>query len=234
MLHIVSRQPLAKIVILDGDFGKSPGIRRILELDAALQVCAETQEPSEAEILITEWHPDILILEILQGECHALDLIRETRTHFPGLKTFVLSHLPETVYAKRAFLAGACGYAMKSASPLAINDALKTVLRNEVYMTDAVRQKLARRSRGTEAQDMANRVDCLTDQELRIFELIGKMPDLLPIAHIMGLCGTTVTHYRNRIKRKLGFCTLNGLRLFARHWVGLYHCPAAPIRSIRE
>ncbi len=228
MPPIVSRQPLAKIVILDGDFERNPGIRRILEADATLQVCAEAHDPAEAENLITRWHPDLLVLEILQGECHALDLIHPFRTQFPGLKIFILSHLPETVYAKRAFLAGACGYAMKSAHPSAVRDALKTVLRNKVYMTDAVRQKLARRSRGQAVRDLADRLDCLTDQELRMFELIGKLPDLFRIAQVMGLCGTTVTHYRNRIKRKLGFGNLRSLRTFAGEWVGIHHCPTRP------
>lgn len=81
----------------------------------------------------------VVVLDIsLRGGADGLELLKTIRVMYPWLPVLVMSMHDETTFGPRALQAGAKGYPMKGEATTALLQALRTVLRHEIYVSPRI------------------------------------------------------------------------------------------------
>ncbi len=193
-----------RVLVIDDHSIVRHGLAALLAKEKDLAICGEAGSYEEAEAAIAELKPDILIVDIVLKDRNGLDLIREARETNPSLKALVLSMHDESEYANRALRAGAQGYVMKENADATIVDAIRTILRGDVFVSPETAARILKQyATPPGEQTPAQGVAALTDRELEIFERIGKGLSTRKIAEQLGLSPRTVEVHRAHIKHKL-------------------------------
>jgi DNA-binding NarL/FixJ family response regulator len=143
---------------------------------------------------------DLCVLDIGLPDGSGLDLLSDLRTAgWPRL--VVLSAADDPYSVRAAFVAGAQGYLLKSASPLVVADGVRKVLDGGVYADPMVASLLAAGLRTTPATDG---VSDLSGREVEVLRLVADGRSNKEIGETLGLSALTVKSHLARISRKLG------------------------------
>ncbi len=126
----------------------------------------------------------------------------------------VMSMHNESTHAEKALRAGAQGYIMKENADELLVEALRTVLRGNLFVSDDVSQKMLHPTLDEEATG----VESLTAREKEVFESLGKGLTTREMAEQFGLSPRTVEVHRARIKKKLQCETAAQLLRTAVQW----------------
>lgn len=195
------------------------GFARLLNFEPDLEVCGQVGTAAEALAAVKATHPDLVIVDISLGGPSGLELLKDIALLHPKLLTMVLSTHDETLYAERAFRAGAHGYIMKSASTEQILAAIRRVLAGKTYLSEPMNERLLSRLGSRFAPDQTSVVERLSDRELEVFMLIGQGQSTAEIASILNLSPNTVATHRAHIQGKLELASLQELVVRAAQWV---------------
>ncbi len=176
------------------------GLRGLLEQEADLSIIGTVRTTKELFLTLEAIRPSLLILDLSLGKADGLNVLKSVRAVHSELPVLIFTMHDEHDYARRVVSAGAMGYLMKDNAAEELHAAVRTVLRGDVYLSEAVR---AGRS-DKEAAEIGGGVDNLTDRELSIFRMIGSGLPTREIAGTLHLSVKTIEKHRENIKRKLG------------------------------
>ena len=98
-----------RILLVDPHAVVRKAVRRLLEVDPALAVCAEAETTEQVERALRRHHVDLAILDLAFQRDDGLTLIRVLRARYPAMLILVLSMHKETMFAEAALRAGAQG-----------------------------------------------------------------------------------------------------------------------------
>lgn len=132
---------LVRIVVVDAHATVRKAVRRLLEEEPGLMVCAEAGTSEQLERALRRQHPDLVILDPALQE-DGLTLIRVLRARFPALLILVLSLDKESLFAEATLRAGAQGYLMKNDAPLHLVHAIQEVARGQIYVSEPIQQSI--------------------------------------------------------------------------------------------
>lgn len=193
------------IIIVDDHPLVRQGMKKVIEKEKDLLVVHEAGEAGEAMKLITAAMPDLVIADIsLENEISGLDLIKAIRERFKDIRTLVLSMHDENIYAERAIRAGARGYVTKKEAPATIIEAIRTVMKGELYLNKRISGRIIDKLIHNDATDNGSPSSVLSDRELEIFTMIGQGLSTGEIARKLNLSVNTIESHRKKIKDKLG------------------------------
>ncbi len=203
-----------------------PIVRRGLALtigqEPDLEVCDEAADVTEALRKMEDRQPEILVVDIsLEGE-DGIELIDYVKSRWPSVKVLVCSAHDEETYAGRVVRAGAMGYISKREAMPKIVEAVRQVLRGEVYLSPRMATSLLQRASVGEPLDR-DPVDTLSNRELQVFDMIGQGLNTVQIAQKLQLSPKTIESHRKLIKMKLKLQTSAQLARRAFAWVQEAH-----------
>src|SRR4030095_287020 len=163
-------EPYRVVVVADTIIGEQ-GLVAIIGRDPRYQVCGAAHTFEEANKLIRQHRPDLLLIEPFLENRDAIRWIKDLTMEFPRIRILVVSRQSELTYAERALHAGASGYWMKNGSLDELMRAIETVLAGEIYASQAIAslavRKFARRG------DLLQGLGLLSDRELAVISLIA-------------------------------------------------------------
>lgn len=212
---IFSRQ--IRILVVDDH----PAIREALAFTIRdkidMELCGQAATAAEAFSLIPNARPDVAIVDISLKDAHGLDLVQQIRAHHPSVQVLIYSMYDELAYAERAIHVGALGYLAKSEPTKLLVEAIRSVMRGEVYLS----RRMTSRILGKVVKEQQNGfiVGKLTDREMAIFKKLGEGSDIKVIAKELNLSRKTVETYRRRVKEKLGLDSVSALMQYAIQWM---------------
>jgi len=209
---------VVRVVLVDDHPMVRERLTEVIQSNADFLVCGEAEGRFEALDVIATARPDLVVLDLTLKNSNGIDLIKDVRARWPELKMLVVSMHDETLHAERAIRAGARGYITKQEATRKILDALETVCRGEIYLSEKVAMSIARQVTGHPRAKPGLMMDRLSDRELQVFELIGKGHSTRDIAAQLHLDMRTIETYRARIKEKLNLRNANDLLQHAIHW----------------
>jgi DNA-binding NarL/FixJ family response regulator len=108
-----------RVLIVDDHPIVRHGLKTMIDAEPDLMVCGEAQSDREARAALREVDPDVMIVDVSLAQGDGMDLVREVHAQRPELPMLVLSMHDEKIYAERLLAAGARGYIMKEAPPVA-------------------------------------------------------------------------------------------------------------------
>lgn len=180
-----------------------------------LEVCAEAESARDAIKAVQTFAPDMAIVDITLKDSYGIELVKQLRELDPKLLMLVVSMHEESMYGERALRAGARGYLAKHEASKKIIDAIRKIMRGEIYVSDELNRVLLQKLAGAKSAQGESPIDILTDRELEIFQLLGQGIVVREIAERLFLSVKTVEAHRENIKQKLQFKTSNELLRFA-------------------
>ncbi|HWI59345.1 MAG TPA: response regulator transcription factor [Bacillota bacterium] len=195
------------------------GFAQLINYQADLQVCGQAGTAAKALMGVDTLQPDLVIVDISLAESNGLELIKQLKTRYPALPMLVLSTHDEALYAERALRAGARGYVMKQAPTSEVMKAIRQALSGELYLSEAMRDKLVHQHLSGTVAPTTTDVGALSDRELEVFELIGHGHTTRRIASKLHLSISTVETHRAHIKEKLKLANAVELVRRAVEWV---------------
>lgn len=211
------KEPYRVMVVGDTIIGER-GLVAIIFGDPRYRVCAAAHTFAEANKLVRQHRPDVLLIEPFLEDRDAIRWIKDLATEFPKVRILVVTRRSEVTYAERALHAGAAGYWMKNGSTEELLHALDTVAAGEVYVSPAINalaiQKFAHR------ETLPDGIGVLTDRELAIFALVAAEQGVGRIAEKLGISRTTVETHCEHIKLKLGYHNAEALKQGAHKLLG--------------
>ena len=213
--NVFSRQ--IRVFIVDDH----PAIREALSFTIRdkidMLVCGHAGSATEAFQTIPDSKPDVAIVDISLKDAHGLDLVQSIRAHFPNVQVLIYSMYDELAYAERAIHVGALGYLAKSEPTRNIVEAIRSVMRGEVYLSRRMTSRIL--GKVVKEQQTGFIVGKLTEREMAIFEMLGEGSSIKEIAATLNLSRKTVETYRRRVKEKLGLDSVATLMQYAIQWM---------------
>ncbi|HOP64347.1 MAG TPA: response regulator transcription factor [Spirochaetota bacterium] len=194
------------------------GLSMLISQVDDMSICGEMESGDNALVFLKTCKPDIIIIDISLKDMNGLDLIKYIRRIDQNIPILVLSVFDETIYAERAFNAGAMGYIMKQEASEVIIKAIRTVISGEIYASEKIKSRLLKKAIGRTGDNDELQLAALTDRELQVFELIGKGLETKEIATTLRLSVKTVDTYREHIKDKLNLRNATELIKHASQW----------------
>ena len=190
-------------------------IAELVRQEPDLAVCAEAESAVEAIRALRTHSPDMAIVDITRKDSYGIELIKQLRELDPKLPMLVLSMHEESIYGERALRAGAKGYLAKHEASSKIIDAIRRILRGEIYVSEQLNRSLLQKVAGAKSATGDTPVDVLTDRELEVFQLLGQGLAVREIADRLFVSVKTVEAHREHIKQKMKFGTSSELLRFA-------------------
>jgi DNA-binding NarL/FixJ family response regulator len=191
-----------KVAIVDDHPIVRQGLAQAIAREPDLQVCAEAAGIVEALQKIEGASPDVFVIDIsLDGE-NGIELIDYVKSRNPEAKILVYSAYDEETFAGRVVRAGALGFINKREPIGKVVEAIRHVLKGEVFLSPQMTSNLLHRAAIGQTLD-ADPVATLSDRELQVFQLIGEGFSTVQIADKLQVSPKTVESHRKTIKQKL-------------------------------
>ena len=208
-----------RVFIVDDHPLVRQGLAQIIGSQEDLEVCGEAEDSSSAMRGIDSAKPDVIIVDIsLQGN-NGLELIKNVKAIHERIPILVFSMHDESIYAQRALRAGAKAYVMKKESSEKIVEAIRKILKGEIYVSSRVADQVLHQIVNGPSNSATSPVDRLTDRELEVVQLIGRGLSTREIAESLHLSVKTIESHRAHVKEKLNLRNATELVQFSVQWV---------------
>jgi len=194
------------------------GLVAIIGRDPRYHVCGAAHTFEEANKVVRQHRPDLLLIEPFLENRDAIRWIKDLAREFPHIRILVVSRQSERTYAERALCAGASGYWMKNSSVEELMHAIETVLSGEIYASRAMTSIAMDKFAG--GRNLPPGLDVLSDREIAVFALIAAGHGTGQIAKELGISRKTVETHCEHIKVKLGYPDAEALHHGARESLG--------------
>lgn len=199
------------------------GMAMVINMEPDMEVFAEADDGSEALAQLRKDDAiDIVLLDITLKTVSGLEAIKNIHAYFPELPVLFVSMHDEMVYAERALRAGARGYIMKQEPGEVLVNAIREVLKGNVYLSKKMHEKLLNRmaTGGAEPEQLIN---TLTPSEFEVLHLIGSGHSSQEIAKLLSRSIKTIETHRFNIRTKLKLKDSADLIRYATRWISEEH-----------
>ncbi len=204
------------------------GLRSFLETQPGMRVVAEARNGEEALQQATQWHPQIVLMDITMPGMDGLEATRRLKALSPECLVLALTVHEDKQYFMEMLAAGASGYLTKQAAADELVSAIRAVAGGNVYLQPALArwlledyQRLARqvgiqpRVPNGELDESVVGLDALSARERQVLELVAQGLSNHEIGERLNLSHKTIARHRERIMAKLKMHSRTELVKFA-------------------
>ena len=204
---------MIRVYLLDDHEVVRRGLVALLESSGDIEVIGESGSAPEAARRIPALRPDVAVLDARLPDGNGIDVCRDIRSADPSIKALILTSYQDDEALFSAIMAGAAGYVLKQIRGNDLLDAVRRVAAGQSLLDPAVTAQVLERLRQGPPVDKA--LAPLTDQELKILELIGEGLTNRQIGERMFLAEKTVKNYVSSLLSKLGMQRRTQAAVFA-------------------
>jgi NarL family two-component system response regulator LiaR len=164
-------QSSIRVLLADDHAVVRAGIRQFLEQADDIEVVAEADDGETAKKLITEYQPDVAVLDIQMPKASGIEVTRWARTNQRQVGILILTAYDDDPYVTAVLQAGANGYVLKTASPREIIRAVRDVYAGNSALDSMIVQKvMAQVAAGVNPPSVEN----LTEREMEVLALVAQ------------------------------------------------------------
>ncbi|MCP4223509.1 MAG: response regulator transcription factor, partial [Actinomycetia bacterium] len=158
-----------RVFLLDDHEIVRRGVADLVDTEPDMQVVSEAATATEAIRVVADTSPDVAVLDVRLEEGNGIEVCRDIRSAHPEVACLILTSFADDQALLDAAMAGAAGYVLKQIRSNDLVESIRKVAAG-IQLLDAatVRMSLHRLKDSDEGK-----VNALTEQERRIFDLIG-------------------------------------------------------------
>jgi DNA-binding NarL/FixJ family response regulator len=184
---------IINVLLVDDHAIVRAGLKAVLSVAPDIRVIGEAANGVDGAAMAERLKPHVVIMDLTMPGGDGVSAIKLLTMH------------TEEEYLMPALKAGASGYLVKSAADRELVDAIRAVVRGEVYVQQNAGRVLAR---GVLAKDPASeertRFDRLTERERNVLVLVARGYSAPEIGERLSISPKTVDTYKQRVNEKLG------------------------------
>lgn len=189
-----------RVVVVDDHEMIRQGLHHAVEGAGLGEVVGEAGSVAAAEGLLDRVDADVAVVDMVLPDGDGIHLCRLYRARHPEVPCLLYTSFPDRQAMMAAVLAGAVGYVDKAAGAAVITDAIRRAAEGETLLDRASIDRLHADLR----QDRHDgRPWSLTEQEERVFQLVGLGLSNRQIGERLHLTEATVRNYVSRLLGKL-------------------------------
>ncbi|MEE9413779.1 MAG: response regulator transcription factor [Acidimicrobiales bacterium] len=189
-----------RVFLLDDHEIVRLGVAELINTQSDLEVVGQASTAAETLGVVRQCSPDVAVLDVRLGDGNGIEVCREIRSEYPKTQCLMLTSFTDDRALVDAAMAGAAGFVLKQIQGNEIIDSIRRVAAGSQLLDPAMVRLGLQRLRETDE----GRVETLTPQEHRIFELIGEGYSNRQIADEMFLAEKTVKNYVSNLLAKMG------------------------------
>lgn len=189
-----------RVFLLDDHEVVRRGVAEMVNAQPDMEVVGEAGGPNEALSVVAQCDPDIAVLDVRLGEGNGIAVCREIRSDHPDVACLILTSFDDDQAIIDAAMAGASGFVLKQIRGNELIESMRKVARGAQLLDAASTRMAMQRLSRDEVGPLAD----LTDQERRVFELIGAGLSNREIGEELYLAEKTVKNYVTGVLAKLG------------------------------
>jgi DNA-binding NarL/FixJ family response regulator len=210
---------LVRILLADDHDVVRKGLRGLLEVNSAWQVCGEATNGRDAVKLAMELKPDLAVLDLEMPELNGLEATRQIKKHLPDLEVLIFTMHETDQFIHDALVAGARGFVLKADAGRYLVEAVEALSRHKPFFTSKASETLLEKFLESTAASIE--ADRLTDREREIVQLLAEGKGNKEISAILYISVKTVETHRAAIMRKLKMNSIVDLVRYAirNNWI---------------
>jgi len=190
-----------RTIIADDHALVRAGIRALVERIDGIDVVAEAGEGNEALRLSRELKPNLILLDLTMPNGGGFQVLEEVTKEFPDIRVIVLTVHEAGEYAMRALREGAAGFLPKSAASIELEQAIRTVMRGEVYISpETSKRSMLAYGKGVTKRDL---LATLSPRQREVLRLIAEGLTTKQMAQAMEISVKTVESHRAQLMERL-------------------------------
>lgn len=202
-----------RVLLADDHTLVRAGIRSLIASMPGIEVVGEAGEGNETLRLAADLRPDVVLLDIGMPNLGGLEVVARLVELNLGLRVLILSMHTSEEYVLQALRSGA-GYLLKSSAVTELEEALRTTMRGEIFLSAAV-SRSAMEAYSTRTGSRSAGLDALTQRQREIVRLVAEGLTSKQIAHQLGVSSRTVDSHRAHLMERLAVHDVAGLVRFA-------------------
>jgi len=204
-----------KILLADDHKIIRDGLRSLIERHTEMEVVGEAENGRETVRLARELAPDVVIMDISMPDLNGMDATQQIVAELPAIKVIALSMHSDKRFVMGMFKAGAAGYLLKDCAFDELEQAIRTVLADDTYLSPRIATVVMKSyvTHLTEAETSA--LSDLSAREREVLQLLAEGKTTKQIAVELYLSPKTIESHRQKIMAKLNIRTLADLIKFA-------------------
>src|SRR5262249_35009381 len=136
-----------RVVLVDDQRLVREGLMTLLELQHDLRVVGEARDGLEAEVLVEELQPQVVLMDLRMPRRDGVTATRRIIARWPHVHVLVLTTYDDDELVFQSIEAGAAGYLLKDVGSDALADAVRAASRGESPLQPSVARKILQRLR---------------------------------------------------------------------------------------
>jgi DNA-binding NarL/FixJ family response regulator len=194
-----------RVLVVENEAIVRQGLRRLLDLEPAIEVVGEARDGEEALERIRALRPDVALLDVRMPRRDGIGVLEALGAEGPRTPCLVLTTFDDPELLLRAVRAGAAGYLLKDAPLEQLVVAIRRLADGGTFLQPALTEGLVR---GFEAFHDAvaaeEPLEALTGRELDVLRLMAGGYANKEIGDALGVAERTVKNHVSSILGKLG------------------------------
>lgn len=192
---------MIRIALADDHSLFRQGVRMILSPFPDFEIVMEAENGKVLLEKLREVKVDVVLLDIEMAEMNGLDTLMEIRKNALGPRIIILSMHTEAKLISHCMQSGANSYLLKDVQPKELEEAIRTVYEEGIYINKLISRALITDSR-SQVKSGSNKPE-FTTRELEVLELICKELTNKEIGKELCLSERTVEGHRKSLIEKL-------------------------------
>lgn len=203
-----------KLALIDDHKLFREGVKKILSFEPAFDVVAEADDGRDANDLIENYSPDIVLMDINMPEVNGIEATKELLNSNPSIKVIILSIHDDESYVTHALQTGAQGYLLKEMDTESLMEAIKIVYEGGCYLHPKVTSNLVDEYRkliesNKEKNDDINQIEyrkplhLLTKRECEVLQLLSEGESNRKVSKSLVISEKTVKNHVSNVLQKM-------------------------------
>lgn len=184
-----------EVLLVDDHPVVRQGLRAMLESTDGIAVIGEAASGETAIELATDYHPNVVLLDLRMGGMDGSTATRHIKTRSPRSNVIIVTTYDDEADILRAVQAGAAGYLLKGSSQAALIAAVEAASRGETVLSPELATKVFRARQNEKAT--------LTNRECDVLQLVRRGMTNAEIAGELFISEATVKTHLLRTFNKL-------------------------------
>lgn len=193
----VENRPI-NILLVDDHPVVREGIRGMLASHNDLIVVAQASNGAEAIEIVERATLDVVLMDLRMPGGDGVEATRSIISAHPDIRVLVLTTYETDDDILRAIEAGASGYLLKDIDPQSLAQAVRSAASGDAVLSPSAAATLVGKTQGTLTE-----IPRLSDQEVRVLQLVADGHTNFNVGRLMYISETTVKTYLSRTYEKL-------------------------------